>query len=112
MTILIGQHEFDGPVIKIADIPAAPGLYALLHRQDSDFLLVEIDQSNNLAKSLKKSAATFSDKMIVFLRCDSGDRRHEILNELLQEFEFEDEEPTQATPPKWTETKSDLAVAV
>jgi hypothetical protein len=98
MTIVIGQHEFDGPVRAIGEIPAVPGLYAVMHKQNSGLLLVDFDQTENLAESLKKSAAKLSDKKIVLLRCDNRERRKEILQELLREFEFADEEPALAQP--------------
>ena len=112
MTILIGQHEFDGPVTSIADIPAKPGLYALLQKQEYDLLLVDIYQSNNLAKSLERSAATFDDQLVLLLPCDNEVRRKEILHELLQEFEFDDEESIQPLPARRPETESGLAIAV
>jgi hypothetical protein len=112
MTILIGQHEFDGPVTNIARIPAAPGLYAILHKESRDLFLVHFDQSNNLAEALKNTAKTLNDKMVVLLRCENGDRRKEILQELQEEFEFEDAEPVQTGLTLMTETLGDLPLAV
>jgi len=112
MTIWIGQHEFDGPFSNLADIPAAPGLYAVLQRENQDVFLVEMDQSNNLARSLAKSAASFQDRMVVLLCCDDRERRKEILHELLREFEFEDEDAVQAAPARRTETKAGVACSL
>jgi hypothetical protein len=112
MTILIGQHEFHGPVTNITHIPAAPGLYAILHKEDRELFLVHFDQSNNLAKALKNTANTLNDKMIVLLRCENGDRRKEILQELQGEFEYEEAEPVKPALTLKTETLGDLPLAV
>jgi hypothetical protein len=112
MTILIGQYEFEGPVAAHNEIPAAPGLYAVLHEQNHDLLLVEIDQSNNLAQALLVAAAELPRKMVVLLPCESRIKRKEILHELLREFEFEDDEPMRAAATRRTETKAGVALTI
>jgi len=112
MSILIGQHEFDGPVVNLADVPPKPGLYAVLHKQNRDLFLLDIDQSDNMAHSLGKTTSKLDEKMVVLLACDSRDRRKIILHELLREFEFEDEAATQAAPARRTETKAGVARAI
>jgi hypothetical protein len=112
MSILIGQYEFDGPVAAFSEIPEAPGLYAVLHKQNHDLLLVDIDQSNNLAQSLLPSALELPRKMVVLLPCENSVTRKEILHELLREFEFEDDEPTQTAATRRTETKAGVALTI
>ncbi len=112
MTILIGQHEFDGPVSNFADIPAVPGLYALLYKDTTSFMLVEINQTDNLAKTLAKAIANPNEKILALLRCHDLERRKAILNELIHNFEFDDEEPRHGMPTKGSETKSGIALSI
>ncbi len=112
MTILIGQYEFEGPVAAFSEIPEVPGLYAVLHKQNHDLLLVDIDQSKNLAQALLASAAEIPQKMVVLLPCENRVKRKEILHELLREFEFEDDEPMQTAATRRTETKDGVALTI
>jgi len=93
LSILIGQHEFEGPITNFADVPSAPGIYALLHEDPTGFMLVDIEQSDNLEQSLAESVASLNNQIVVILPCLNGSRRKAILAELVSEFEFEDDEP-------------------
>jgi hypothetical protein len=112
MSILIGQYEFEGPISAHEEVPTGPCLYAILHQHDRDFLLVDIDQTLDLARTLSGSKDQLAEKMIVVLPCANASRRKEILHELLREFEFEDDEPVASAPARRTETKAGSAVAI
>lgn len=98
MSILIGQHEFEGPITDFADVPSAPGIYALLHEGPTGFMLLDIEQSDNLVQSLTESVASLNSQIVVILPCLNGSRRKAILSELVSEFEIEDDEPLDEAP--------------
>jgi hypothetical protein len=89
MTIIIGKHEFKGPVTKSHIVAEVPGLYAVLYHNDADLALMQIAESENLSKTVDtlKGAENTS---IVVLGCADRQRRGLILNELLQEYDYED----------------------
>ena len=92
MSILIGKHEFDGPLTSFTDIPSAPGLYATLHEDSSGFMLVDIDQAENLSATLAERYQSLVNRPVVILRCASRSKRSFILDEIINEFEFEVDE--------------------
>jgi len=112
MTILIGQHEFDGPLNTLSEVPESPGLYAVLQKDNRQMFLLDMGQSDNLADSIKRSTLGCKDKLLVVYPCASGEQRQTILHELIREFEYEDEEPVQAAPARRAETKSGVALAI
>lgn len=98
MSILIGKHEFDGPVANFAAIPRSAGIYATLHEDASGYLLVDIDQCDNLSETLSERFQTLVNQPVAILRCPSGEKRKNILAELINEFEYDDDEPAAASP--------------
>jgi len=112
MGILIGQHEFVGPLETLNEVPATPGLYAVLQKENRQMFLLDMGQSDNLADSIKRSTLGCKDKLLVVYPCNSRDQRKTILHELIREFEYEDEEPVQAAPARRAETKSGVGLAI
>lgn len=113
MAILIGQHEFEGPVKRFADIPAAPGLYALLHEDPAGFMIVDIQQSDNLIKALSATFVSINSQAVVILPCSNRAQRQAILNEIVREFEFEEDDLVLDEPKRRrTETNSGIALSI
>jgi len=112
MSILIGQHEFEGPLKSLGEVPEVPGLYAVLQLDNRQMFLLDMGQSDNLADSIKKSTLGCKDKLLVVFPCASRDQRKTILHQLIREFEYEDEEPVQAASARRKETKSGVGLAI
>jgi len=114
MSIIIGQYEFQGPISKSTEIPSGPGLYAQLHRDNADFLLVDIDQTDDLMQSLSKIITASPDEhQIVFLKCEKTEKRKKILSELAKEFDFDEAEVAVApAPKKRTELNCGIALPI
>ena len=113
MAIIIGQHEFEGPVKTFTDVPATPGLFALLHGDPAGFMLVDIQQSENLTKSLTESYASLNSQAIVILPCINPSKRKAILTEIIREFEFEEDDLVLEVPKRRrTETNTGIALSI
>lgn len=113
MSIMIGQHEFEGPISNLRDVPHEGGVYALLHRDQLDYLLIDVEQSDNLIQSLSKHFTHSCDQQIVFLKCDSLAKRKAIIIELSKEFDFDEAEAIVAsTAKRRTELNSGIALSV
>ena len=89
MAIIIGKHEFKGPVTNSHKVAELPGIYAVLHHENSDLTLVQIAESHNLSKTVDTLKGV-ENTSIVVLGCSDHERRAEILNELWQEYDYED----------------------
>jgi len=92
MAILIGQHEFEGPIKSLADIPASPGLYALLHEDHDGFMIVDIQESENLIRALSASSVCLKSQATVVLPCTNRTKRQAVLAEIVRELEFEEDD--------------------
>jgi hypothetical protein len=89
MAIIIGKHEFKGPVSNSHKVAEVPGIYAVLHHDKAGMDLVEIAESVNLAQTVDRLKGA-ENTSIVVLGCAESERRGVILNELLQEYDYED----------------------
>jgi hypothetical protein len=110
MCIIIGRHEFSDPILNKVQLPYAAGLYALLHRDSEDYLLIEINQCENLRERLTPSIVNTSTQIVVFLECEAQDQREKLLAELVEEFEFDEVESLQKK--KRTELNTGIALTV
>ncbi len=110
MCIVIGRHEFSDPVLDKVQLPYVAGLYALLHRDSEDYLLIEINQCENLRELLTPSIESTSNPIVVFLECESLAERKRFLDELLKEFEFDEVESMPSK--KRTELNTGIALKV
>lgn len=90
MGVLIGRHEFEGPIKTFAEVPPVAGLYALLHQENELFQLIEVEQSDDLLQALTESYLSLQYRMIVFLPCLDRNLRNSICQELAKEFGFDD----------------------
>jgi len=93
MPILIGRHEFKGPVTASQVVPQIPGLYAVLYQDNLGLSIVQMAESVDLSKTAAalKNAKNTS---LVFFPCRDPIQRKTILKDLMQEYEYEDETET------------------
>ncbi len=112
MTVLIGQHEFEGPVTNFANIPSLPGVYAFLFEESHGLMLIDIYESGNLAITFAKSTSVLGTKILVFLICETRERCKAILAEISQEFPYDDGEILQNVPNKRTETNAGVSFSI
>ncbi len=109
MSIVIGRHEFEGPVLNQLQLPNTAGLYALLHRDSEDYLLIDINQCENLREVLTPNVVIASNQIVVFLKCDSFEQRKKFLAELVKEFDFDE---VDMPNKKRTELNTGIALTV
>jgi len=112
MAVLIGKHEFEGPLGRFPHLTSEAGLYALLHEDSSGFMLVDIDEVENFSQDLPKRCRIDGSLPVVILPCLSRSERRTILMELLREFEFEDEESTVERARRRSETNKGVALSI
>jgi len=89
MAIIIGKQEFEGPVTKAHKVAEMPGIYAVLHHDKADLVLVEIAESANLSQTVESLKNIESTSIVVFA-CEDQERRTAILKELREEYDYED----------------------
>ncbi len=54
MTVLIGSWEFEGPFTQAKEILHEPGIYAILSCTESEYELLEIDESESVRATLER----------------------------------------------------------
>ncbi len=52
MSILIGELEFQGPFSDFDELSDEPGIYAVLVKNEDDFELVEMDETEQVRKRI------------------------------------------------------------
>lgn len=57
MTVLIGSWEFEGPFTQAKEILHEPGIYAILSCTESEYELLEIDESESVRATLERHSS-------------------------------------------------------
>lgn len=94
MSVIIGHFEFEGPLASMAEVPSAPGLYAVLHKEESDYYLLDFALSENLARTAPNVLEFDEASKLVVLRCNNKRKRIEIFEDILEDVHSKDEMPS------------------
>jgi hypothetical protein len=114
MTDLIGSWEFEGPFNKSAELRSEPGLCAILHTDNENIELVEIEETESVRKFIEKhNKYHFSDRMptdkfaVAVYYCSdlTSSLRQGLIDEVLKEFDQADSED------EWVSHPAPLAIA-
>lgn len=114
MTVLIGSWEFEGPFSQSNELRAEPGLCAILHNDNGNMELVEIEETDSVKKFISKhSKYHFSDRMptdkfaVAVYYCSdlTSSLRQGLIDEVLKEFD-------QSLEEAWIEHPAPLSAAV
>ena len=94
MSVIIGHFEFEGPLASMAEVPSAPGLYAVLHKEEADYYLLDFALSENLARTAPNVLEFDEASKLVVLRCSNKRKRIEIFEDILEDVHSKDEMPS------------------
>lgn len=94
MSVIIGHFEFEGPLASMAEVPSAPGLYAVLHKEEAHYYLLDFALSENLARTAPNVLEFDDASKLVVLRCNSKRKRIEIFEDILEDVHSKDEMPS------------------
>lgn len=94
MSVIIGHFEFEGPLASMAEVPSAPGLYAVLHKDEADYYLLDFALSENLARTAPNVLEFDDASKLVVLRCNNKRKRIEIFEDILEDVHSKDEMPS------------------
>jgi hypothetical protein len=98
MTVLIGSWEFEGPFTQAKEILHEPGIYAILTCTDSEYELLEIDESESVRATLerhdrfplgKPESATNVAAAVYYCADLTTALREGLIEEVLREFNSE-----------------------
>lgn len=85
MSVIIGHFEFEGPLASMSEVPAAPGLYAVLHQEKAAYYLLDFALSENLARTAPNVLEFDDDSKLVVLKCKNKRKRIEIFENILED---------------------------
>lgn len=85
MSVIIGHFEFEGPLASMSEVPAAPGLYAVLHQEEEAYYLLDFALSENLARTAPNVLEFDDTSKLVVLRCKTKRKRIEIFENILED---------------------------
>lgn len=114
MTVLIGSWEFEGPFNQSNELRSEPGLLAILHVDNDNMELVEIEETDSVRKFIEKhDKYHFSHRMptdkfaVAVYYCSdlTSSLRQGLIDEVLKEFD-------QATEDDWVPHPAPLSVAI
>lgn len=90
---MIGDYEFFGPYTDLWSVKSAPGLMALLMKDEGDFNLIEMNETSDLRRSARFASYTHVHKPAMLAvavyytngltHCD----RQALRDEIMAEFE-------------------------
>jgi predicted AlkP superfamily phosphohydrolase/phosphomutase len=97
MTVLIGSWEFEGPFSEPNKLKSEPGIVAVLAKNNHEFELVDIDESESVREYVKKRVTAVPPpsndiefSTAVYYCADlSSALRQGLINKLMKEFDDE-----------------------